>query len=85
LTSLPGFGRRCLLATLCAPLASSLDFLQGTLEKIHFQRFVRQRPFQLAILLAEHEFTSIFPLLAIATIDPFQLIAPPIQQSPMHT
>src|SRR5262244_1349432 len=40
--SLPEFDRRCLLARLAARLASSLDFLQGTFEKIHLQRFLRQ-------------------------------------------
>jgi hypothetical protein len=39
-TSLPGFDRRCLLARPAALLASSLDFLQGTSEKIHFQRLL---------------------------------------------
>src|SRR4029077_9974324 len=48
----PGFGRRCLLARAFFPLASSLDFLQGTFEKIHLQRLVRQQPLQLGDLLA---------------------------------
>ena len=37
-----GFHRRRLLARDIALLASSLDFLQGTSEKIHFHRLVRQ-------------------------------------------
>jgi hypothetical protein len=37
-----GFHRRRLFARDIALLASSLDFLQGTSEKIHFHRFVRQ-------------------------------------------
>ena len=50
-TSLPGFGRRCLLARPAAPLASSLDFLQGTFEKIHLHRLLAQQPLQLPNLL----------------------------------
>jgi hypothetical protein len=40
MASLLGFGRRCQLARIAAPLASSLDFLQGSFEKIHFQSFL---------------------------------------------
>ena len=46
MASLPGFGRRCLLASVAALLASSLDFLQGTFEKIHLQRLVNQHALQ---------------------------------------
>src|SRR6266446_5661671 len=49
----PGFGRRCLLARASFPLASSLDFLQGTFEKIYLHRLVRQQPLQLVHFLAE--------------------------------
>src|ERR1039458_6316207 len=45
-TSTPGFGRRRRLARLVVGLASSCDFLQGTFEKIHLQRFFRQGLFQ---------------------------------------
>jgi len=34
-----------------APLASSLDFLQGTFEKIHLHRLLGQQPLQLPHLL----------------------------------
>jgi hypothetical protein len=34
-------------------LASSLDFLQGTFEKIGLQRFVRHQPLQLRDLLPQ--------------------------------
>ena len=37
MTSLLGSGRRCHLAGAAVALASSLDFLQGTFEKIHLQ------------------------------------------------
>src|SRR5215469_5338445 len=50
---LPGFGRRCLLASAAAPLASSLDFLQGTFEKTHPHRLFRQHPLQLLELLED--------------------------------
>jgi hypothetical protein len=59
--------------------------LQGILEKIHFQRLVRQRPFQSAGLLAQRGFSPAVRLPVIYAIDWLQLIAPRIQQSPMHT
>jgi hypothetical protein len=49
--SLLGFGRRCHLARIAALLASSLDFLQGTFEKIHFQGFLGQQTLQPVDLL----------------------------------
>ena len=51
--STPGFGRRRLLATAAAAVASSLDFLQGAFEKIHFQRLIPQQTPQRADLLAQ--------------------------------
>jgi len=39
------FRRRRLLARDVGLLASSLDFLQGISEKIHFHRFVGKEPF----------------------------------------
>src|SRR5262249_37413004 len=84
-TSLPGSGRRCPLARVFALLASSLDFLQGTLEKIHFQRLIRQRPSQLFVLQTQRGFSSFLGLLAISTVGWFQLIAPLIQHPPVHT
>src|SRR3989442_4584181 len=47
------FGRRRLRARGPGPLASSLDFLQGSFEKIHLQGFVRQHPLELMQLPAE--------------------------------
>src|SRR5262249_48280698 len=78
-TSLPGLGHRCLLARAAAPLASSLDFLQGTLEKIHFHRFLRQQTLQLPDLLAQlrcagHRFSMLYRL---------QLLSPLVQKPPM--
>src|ERR1017187_3254695 len=51
--SLLGFRRRRLLATDTALLASSLDFLQGTFEKIQLQGLVNQHALQLVDFLAE--------------------------------
>jgi hypothetical protein len=55
-TSLPGFGRRCHLVRATAALASSLDFLQDTFEKIHLHRLLRQHPLQLPGLLTVGRF-----------------------------
>src|SRR4029078_13355442 len=44
LASTPGFGRRRLPARYPLGMASSLDFLQGTSEKIHFQCLLRKYP-----------------------------------------
>jgi hypothetical protein len=53
MASLLGFGRRHLLASHTAVPASSLDFLQGTFEKIQLQRLVRQHPLQRADFFAK--------------------------------
>jgi hypothetical protein len=42
-----GFGRRCHLARVAALLASSVDFLQGTFEKIHFHGLLSQQSLEL--------------------------------------
>src|SRR5207245_3213034 len=52
MTSLLGFGRRCHLASFASPLASSLDFLQGTFEKIHLHRLFCEQSLKLMNLLA---------------------------------
>jgi hypothetical protein len=51
MTSLLAFGRRCHLASYVFLLASSLDFLQGTFEKIHLHRLLGEHSLQLADLL----------------------------------
>src|SRR5215467_15659967 len=79
--SLLGSRRRCRLARVAAPLASSLDFLQGTLEKIHFHRLLRQQPLQLPDLLAQLRCAgNRFPML-----HRLQLISPLVQKPPMYT
>jgi hypothetical protein len=64
-------------------LASSLDFLQGTFEKIGLQRFVRYQPLQLGYL--KPQFT-LFGVLrrCLAVVNRLQLIAPFVQQPAMH-
>src|SRR5260370_16372742 len=51
--SLLGSGRRCRLARAAFALASSLDFLQGTSEKIHLQRLLPHQLAQAPHLLAQ--------------------------------
>jgi hypothetical protein len=46
MTSLLGSGRRCHSARDAVALASSLDFLQGTFEKIHLQGLLCQKLLQ---------------------------------------
>jgi hypothetical protein len=46
MTSLLGSGRRCHFARDAVALASSLDFLQGTFEKIHLQGLLCQKLLQ---------------------------------------
>ena len=46
MTSILGFGRRCHFARVAVALASSLDFLQGTFEKIHLQGLFCQKLLQ---------------------------------------
>src|ERR1700746_587527 len=52
MTSLLGSGRRCHFARAAVALASSLDFLQGTFEKIHLQGLLCQKLLQAMDLLA---------------------------------
>jgi hypothetical protein len=71
------------LASLPAALASSLDFLQGTFEKICFQRFIRHQPLQQADLLPQFTLSRVCRW-SFAVIDRLQLITPLVQQPPMH-
>jgi hypothetical protein len=59
--SLLGFGRRCHLDRVAALLASSLDFSQGTFEKIHFQGFLGQQTLEPMDLLSVRRFMGIRP------------------------
>ncbi len=78
-TSLTALGRRCRLASAAVRLASSRYLLQGTFEKIHLQRALRQKLLQLPILFLKPRRSSrdrrnraMHPHL------------PPIQQAPRH-
>jgi hypothetical protein len=52
MTSVRGSGRRCHLARAAVALASSLDFLQGTFEKIRLQGLLCQKLLQAMDFLA---------------------------------
>src|ERR1700691_2713661 len=56
-----GFACRCLLARPAALLASSLDFLQGTSEKIRLQGLFRQDPLQMVHLFAQRGGACVLP------------------------
>jgi hypothetical protein len=64
-------------------LASSLDFLQGTFEKIGFQRFVCYQPLQLCYLEPEFTLLAVFRW-RLPVIDHLYPIAPLVQQPAMH-
>jgi hypothetical protein len=81
-----GFHRRRLLARDIALLASSLDFLQGTSEKIYLNRLVRQYPLQLTDFLTKCGFSRIprGRLSFSLSIRWVHLIPPLVQQSAMN-
>ena len=64
-----------------AALASSLDFLQGTFEKIHLQRLLRQQALQIAHLPAELSYRRCNPRAALAGV--LKLALPLIQDRAM--
>ena len=80
-TSLPGSGRRCPLASSAALLASSLDFLQGTFEKIHFQRLFPQQPLQLLGLLTVGQFVRVRPSRLFSRLYQIEF-SPPFVETP---
>src|SRR5260370_8217533 len=55
MASVLGCARRCLPARAAAALASSLYFLQGTLQKIHLHRLLAQHPLYLKDSLSAPE------------------------------
>jgi hypothetical protein len=79
--SLLGFGRRCHLARVAALLASSLDFLQGTFEKIHFQSFLGQQTLQPMGLLSIRRFMGIRPWCSLSWLEVIELGLPLIEAS----
>src|SRR5882672_9605004 len=85
MASLLGFRRRRLLATDTALLASSLDFLQGTFEKIQLHRLVNQHPLQLVDFLTERGLARAPWWRHLAGVEGIKLISPLVQKPPMHT
>jgi hypothetical protein len=81
MTSLLGFGRRCHPASPVFLLASSLDFLQGTFEKIHLHRLLRQQPLQLMDLLSVRRFMRVRPWRWFSWLDVIEFGAPLVKTS----
>src|SRR6266576_2471013 len=73
MTSLLAFGRRCHPASSVFLLASSLDFLQGTFEKIHFHRLLGELSLHFAALSLQS-----VPIPAVS----FQGCSPTVPQLP---
>jgi hypothetical protein len=65
-------------------LASSLDFLQGTFEKIHLQGLLGQQSLELTDLFAECGLARVLRRRFGAAVNRLQLIAPFVQQPPMN-
>src|SRR5436190_3857700 len=78
-----GFGRRRLRAGASGLLASSLDFLQGTFEKIHLQRFVHQHPFELMQFSAKRGLRRTAGDRLYTLVKRRELIPPFVEQAPM--
>src|SRR5262245_53031305 len=81
--STPGFGRRRLHARFCFALASSLDFLQGTSEKIHLQCLLSQHSLQFADFFTEPSLWRVDSWAFIVFSD-FQPFTPLVQQRSMN-
>src|SRR5690606_33959896 len=81
--SLLGFGRRRLLARAAAAPTSSLDFLQGTFEKIRLQRLFRQHPLQLSDFRLQLSFLRRCRR-SLPVVHRLQLSLPPVQHGPMN-
>jgi hypothetical protein len=64
-------------------LASSLDFLQGTFEKIHLQRLVHQHPFELMQFSAKRGLRRTAGDRLCTLVKRRELIPPFVEQSPM--
>src|SRR5258708_23236630 len=85
MTSLLGSGRRCHFARAAVALASSLDFLQGTFEKIHLQGLLCQKLFQAMDFLAVSRCVRAGPRRFLSWFDHLQLPAPLVERSEEHT
>jgi len=83
--SLLGFGRRCHLARVAALPASSLYFLQGTLEKIHFQGFLGQQSLQPMDLLSIGRFMGTRPWCFFSWLEVIEFGLPLVEAPPAYT
>jgi hypothetical protein len=81
MTSFLGFDRRCHLASSTSPLASSLDFLRGTFEKIHLHGFFGDQPFELMDLPTAVRRMRAGPRRIFAGFDCFEFSAPLINSN----
>src|SRR6266436_4337456 len=79
MTSLLGSGRRCHFARAAAALASSLDFLQGTSEKIHLQGLLCQKLLQAMDFLAVSRCVRAGPRRFLSWFNHLQLSAPLVE------
>src|SRR5882762_3690753 len=79
MTSPLGSGRRCHLARAAAALASSLDFLQGTSEKIHLQGLLCQKLLQAMDFLAVSRCVRAGPRRFLSWFNHLQLSAPLVE------
>src|SRR5271157_3613442 len=79
MTSLLGSGRRCHLASAAVALASSLDFLQGTFEKIHLQSLLCQKLLQAMDFLAVSRCVRAGPRRFLSWLNHLQFSAPLIE------
>jgi len=79
MTSLLGSGRRCHFARAAAALASSLDFLQGTSEKIHLQGLLCQKLLQAMDFLAVSRCVRAGPRRFLSWLNHLQFSAPLIE------
>ena len=71
--------RRCRLASFAALLASSLDFLQGTSEKIHFHGLFCQKLLQAMDFFAVSGCVRARPRRFLSCFNHFQLLAPLVE------
>lgn len=81
MASVLGCVRRCLLAKAAAPLASSLYFLQGTLQKIHLHRLLGEQAFELKNFLSVGRCTCTRPRCFFTWFSRLKLSAPLVQAS----
>src|SRR5882672_7831804 len=79
MTSLLGSGRRCHFASAAVALASSLDFLQGTFEKIHLQGLLCQKLLQAMDFLAVSRCVRAGPRRFLSWFNHLQLSAPLVE------